>query len=115
MSDTVKDFDLQIDPDALTIGDLEDFEEGVGKPLHEALKPTPVLDEDGNKVFDAKGRPELQVNLSAKALRYLVWIVKRQTDPSFTPDDARKVRVGQLELAAPEPTSESGNESALPA
>jgi hypothetical protein len=89
-------FNLTIDPDNLTIGDMEDFEEGVGKPLSEALKPVPLLDDEGEKVYDEKGRPEMTVSLSAKALRYLVFIVKRHENPDFTPDDARNVRVGQL-------------------
>lgn len=108
MSET---FDLTINPDDLTIGDMEDFEEGVGKPLHEALKPVPATDEDGNKLFDEKGRPEMTVQLSAKSLRYLIWIVKRHSDPSFTAEDARKVKVGQLVIVGDAPLDGQGNDA----
>jgi hypothetical protein len=99
---------LRLDPDALTIGDLEDFEDGVGVPLYEALKPTVVKDEDGNKVLDEKGRPETEVKVSSKALKYLVWIVHRNEVEGFTLEDARKVRVGSLELIGDD--DDSGND-----
>lgn len=101
------DFKLKINPDAMTLGDLEDFEEGVGVPLHEALKPVQERDDEGNKVFDPKGRPVMTVKVSAKSLRYLVWIVKRAEDPEFTPDDARKVKVSELELFSDEDTKDA--------
>lgn len=89
---------LRIDPDDLTIGDLEDFEDFIGTPFNEAFKPRPVVDENGERVFDAKGRPEMSVQVTAKVLRCLVWIVRRKVDPAFTLEDARNVRVSQLEL-----------------
>lgn len=104
-------FAIRLDPDALTIGDLEDFEEGVGETLQEALKPIPVyeLDEDGEPKRDpdtnAKvrkigddGHPEMTAKVSNKALKYLVWILKRAETPGFSLDDARAVRVSTLEL-----------------
>ena len=108
MSDT---FDLTVNPDNLTIGDLEDFEDGVGKSLQEAVKPVPSRDENGDKVFDKDGRPEMEVQLSAKALRYLVFIVKRHSDPNFTAEDAKRVKVGQLVLTDATPDAEGNGES----
>lgn len=100
---------LRLDFDDLTIGDLEDFEEGVGATLDESLKRYPVVDDEGNKVFDAKGRPETEVRLSAKALRHLVWIVKRKEDPAFTAEDARNLKVASLEVVDAGAADDSGN------
>jgi hypothetical protein len=104
---------LRIDPDALTIGDLEDFEDVTGSSLFDAIKPVQVKDEDGNLVRDEKGRPETEVKLSAKALKALIWIMKRAEEPNFTVDDARNVRVSSLEIvdngeSEPEGNGESG-------
>lgn len=106
-------FHLVVDPDEFTIGDLEDFEDAVGVPLGEALKPRPVRDEETGEVVrnPETGRPELEVQVSSKALRHLVWIVKRQTDPDFTAEDARKVKVAALELVSKGDEGGPGNDS----
>lgn len=116
-------FAIRLDPDALTIGDLEDFENGVGATLQEALKPVPVyeLDEDGEPKRDTDtgakirkigedGRPEMTAKVSTTALKHLVWILKRNEDENFTLDDARKVRVSTLELVTAD--AEGNGESA---
>lgn len=92
---------LRVDPDVLTIGDLEDFEDIVGKPLYDVLQPKPVY-ENGKKVLDEKGRPELQTQISTKALKALIFITQRIEKPDFTLDDARRVRVSALELVGAE-------------
>lgn len=92
---------LNIDPDELTIGDLEDFEDVVGKSVDEVIRPVPVLDVDGNRKFDSKGRPEMTTKVPAKALRALVWIIRRKAEPEFTFEDARNIRVTSLVLTAP--------------
>lgn len=102
--------DLELNTDALTLGDLEDFEETVGKTIDEVVKPVPVYDEDGKRVFDEKGRPEMTVKLSTKSLVALVWIVQRQKDQSFTLADARKVRVSSLVINAAPEDPNRGNE-----
>lgn len=87
------------DENQLTIGDLEDFEDAVGKELHEALKPHPVRDENGDVVRNEEtGRPEQEVRVGAKVLKALVWIMKRHEDESFSIEDARKVRVTELDI-----------------
>ena len=91
---------LRIDPDVLTIGDLEDFEDVVGAPLYDVLQPKPVRDSEGKKVLDADGRPELQTQISTKALKALIWITQRIEKPDFSLEDARNVRVSALELVA---------------
>ena len=76
---------LAFDPDALTIGDLEDFEDVVGKPFAEIFRGT---------------GPNGEVEMPAKALKALVWIVRRKEDPSFTLEAARNVRIGAIEIEA---------------
>lgn len=94
---------LVVDPDDFDIGDMEDFEDAVGVPLNEALKPVVVRDPETNEVVRGEdGRPELEVKVSAKALRHLVWILQRKTDPDFTPEQARKVKVSSLEIVTKE-------------
>jgi hypothetical protein len=105
MAETVA---LRIDPDILTIGDLEDFEDTVGVALYDVLQPKPVIGPDGKKVLDEKGRPEMQTQISTKALKALIWITQRIDKPEFTLDDARRVRVSELELVGVD--DESGND-----
>jgi hypothetical protein len=93
---------LRIDPDILTIGDLEDFEDVVGAPLYDVLQPKPVRDAEGKKVLDDDGRPELETQIPTKALKALIWITQRVEKPEFTLQDARNVRVSALELVAPD-------------
>lgn len=106
---------LVVNPDDFTIGDLEDFEDAVGVPMNEALKPVPVRDPETNEVVRGEnGRPELEVKVSAKALRHLIWILHRRDNPDFTPEDARAIKVSSLEVIAedePDPgNDDSGSE-----
>jgi hypothetical protein len=98
---------LVIDPDKMTLGDMEDFEDFVGKSLDEAVKETPVRDESGALVLDEKGRPVLETKVTAKTIRCLVWIIRRKTDPEFTLEDARNVFVSQLEMVTPDATPDA--------
>ncbi len=100
---------LAVDEGALTLGDLEDFEEFFGKPLQEAVKPVPVLDEDGSKTFDEKGRPVTQVTVSSKALVGLVWITQRHVREGFTLADARGVRIADIHYTAAPDAESTGN------
>lgn len=75
---------LRVDPDELTIGDLEDFEEAAGVAFEDAFVAGP----DGN------------VKPSLKAIKAIVWVVKRQSDPGFTLDDARNVKLVELEIGS---------------
>lgn len=100
--------EFTFDPDSMEFGDLEDFEDYVGRPFDEAFAPRPVVDADGNRVFDAKGRPEMAVRMSAKAQTCLVWLVGRKTDPGFSIEDARRTKVTSLVLASP-PERDRGN------
>lgn len=85
---------IHIDPDDLTLGELEDFEDLVGRPLDEVLA-------DAGK----DGKPRI----SAKVLKAFVLIAGRRTNPDMTEADARAVRVSQLELGTkPDPTGSAG-------
>lgn len=88
---------MKLDANALTVGDLEDFEDFVGKPLDEAVVEKPLRDEvTGKRLTDDAGKPLSEIKIGAKALVALVWLVKRQDIPGFTIDDARKVKVSSL-------------------
>ncbi|MEU9975088.1 hypothetical protein [Streptomyces sp. NPDC051014] len=102
MTATPKTIALRIDPDVLTIGDLEDFEDVVGAAIYDVLSPRPVIGPDGKKVLDEKGRPELETKIPTKALKALIWISQRAENPSFSLEDARNVRVSALELVGAE-------------
>ncbi|MBT2541941.1 hypothetical protein J7E99_14810 [Streptomyces sp. ISL-44] len=102
MSTTNETISLRVDPDVLTIGDLEDFEEVVGAAIYDVLSPRPVIGPDGKKVLDEKGRPELETKIPTKALKALIWITQRAEKPGFSLDDARNVRVSALELVGAE-------------
>lgn len=82
---------INIDPDKLTIGDLEDFEEEVGESFQQAFAGGPS-------------------GVSTKALKAIVWIVSRQGNPDFTLDDARNVRIADFSFAEPvtDPTPAAG-------
>ena len=101
---------LAIDQDTLTIGDLEDFEDAVGVSFQRALTPRPVYGPDGKRVLDEKGRPVSEADVTAKALKALVWIVKRKEVPAFTLDDARQVPVSALQMSGEiDEAADSGN------
>lgn len=88
--------------DALTLGDLEDFEEYVGISLQDAMAEKPVIDPDtGKPKRDERGRLEKEVQLSTKALIGIVWVVKRHERAEMTLADARNIRVSELEVVSP--------------
>jgi len=79
---------LDLDPDNLTLGDMEDFEAVAGRGLTEAME-------------DYKAG-----TISMKEVVGLVWICGRAANPAFTLDDARRLKVTDLEVevAEPDPT-----------
>lgn len=80
--------------DDLTLGELEEFEDHMGAPLD-------------------------LINLdSAKALRFLVWIVCRKGNPGFTLQKAGEIKIVDLMLPedeedAPEDPHEAAGEAAV--
>ncbi|BEP14816.1 hypothetical protein acdb102_31270 [Acidothermaceae bacterium B102] len=94
---------LTVNYDDMTIGDLEDFEQLTGSTWEEAFAPKLVLDEQGNKVFDDKGRPVKSAHVSATVLKVLVYISERRDHPDFTIDDARNTKIREIEFVEGEP------------
>lgn len=73
---------VMIDPDQLTLGEVEDFEQAAGQSIGTIL---------GGQ-------------LNGKALVALVWVMKRRDNAAYTLEDARKVRLGQFSrTSAPDP------------
>jgi hypothetical protein len=97
---------LNLNPEDLSLGDLEDFENITGKSLQDALVAKPVLDENGKQVKDAKGRPLREAQLSITVIKALVYLTKRRDNPAFTLDDARNVKVTELNFTE---ADEAGN------
>lgn len=60
----------------LTLGDIEDFEAASGVPMS-------TLKDGGTLPF--------------RAVVALVWVIRRQDQPDFTLDDARRLRMADLE------------------
>lgn len=77
---------LNVNVDDLTLGEVDDFEEASGLSIV-----------DVSKLLKGK-KP-----LPAKALIALVWITKRRADESYTLEQARSVKVSELETE-PRPT-----------
>jgi hypothetical protein len=73
---------LAFDPDDLTIGEMEQFEDVVGQTMTSALSDPS--------------------NMSAKALKAIVWIVNRRTNPEYTLEDAASVKVSSLDVSSVE-------------
>lgn len=87
------------DENKLTLGDLEDFEDYVGQPLHVALKRIPVRDDEtGEVVKDEKGRPKMTVSVPMKVLTAMTYISRRHENPDYTIADARAEKVSELEI-----------------
>lgn len=89
---------LNFDPNDLTIGDLEDFEDLTGSTFEEAFKAVPVRDDEGNIEKDSKGKPVKAMKVAAKTLKALVFIIYRKDDPDFTVEMARNVKITALNM-----------------
>lgn len=70
---------ISMDPNDWEIGEIIDWEEATGVPISE---------------FRAGG-------LSGKALQVTVWIALRRENPDFTLEEARKLKLRELEFASP--------------
>lgn len=67
---------LTIDIEGLTLGEIEEFEEASGSSISAV----------------AKGEG------TAKAIVALVWVVKKRENPEFTMDDARAMKLSDVDL-----------------
>lgn len=74
---------VRIDPAKFTLNELEQLEDIIGKPT--------------SSIF---GSPD---GVSAKALKAVVYIVKRREDPGFTMEQAGELGMVDLDIAGDEP------------
>ena len=97
---------LRFSVDSLTVGDLEDIEELTGMAFDEIMEML-TRGEVG------KGG---RIGLPLKVLKALVFVIYRAGDPAFTIDDARKVKVSELEvvLSEPDPTGPAAGGTSSP-
>lgn len=101
---------IRFDPEDLTLGELDEFEEATGRPLDEVMNEQPVVGADGKPVRDKRGRPLTQVRMTMKEVIALMWLIRRRDQPGFTLDDARKLRVADLnELELVQASDPKGN------
>lgn len=78
-----------VDPVELDLGDLDDFEEVAGVALLEVYE----------KIRVSGGVAELRV----KSLIALVWVCARRVDPTFTLEQARRVKPDDIVFDLPDP------------
>lgn len=83
---TTNDEHLTFDFDDLTVDEIEAIEDALDAPLDLAFAP-------GQR----KG----------KALRVMAWVIRRRTDPTFTLEQAGKLKISASE-AAPNPFGNGG-------
>lgn len=83
---------LEINPDSLTLDDLEEFQAITGQTFDEA--------------FQANGNGTAKV--SATAMKAIVFLIKRQTDLTYTLADAGKTRLSELRFATEEDPTDAG-------
>ena len=94
---------LRFSVDSLTVGDLEDIEEITGLSFDE------IMDMLTSDKVGENGK----IGLPLKVLKALVFVIYRAGDSEFTIEDARKVKVSELEvvLSEPDPTEPAGDEA----
>lgn len=80
---------LTVDLNDLTLGELADFEDAAGADAVDQL------------IGASKTGKGEQPRMSAKTMVALVWIMQRRTDPSFTLEQARAVKVTELAVDTP--------------
>lgn len=76
---------IRFDLEDLTVGETVEFEEIAGVPLSE---------------FAPKDSGNGEVAVSAKALLAMVYISRKRSNPAFTLDDARDVKVSDLDFGS---------------
>lgn len=91
MTEAAESAPLRFSVERITVGDMEDLEEITGLSFGELLDALGSADNGGT------------LNIPIKVLKALVYVIYRQENPDFTLDDARKVRVTELELVLEEP------------
>ena len=96
---------LDIKEDELEVRDLVDFKKLTGVKWEKAFKAVPVIGDDDKPVMK-DGEVVKTVEVEPEYLHALVFITQRRLDPSFTIEDAGRVKVASIawETAAENPT-----------
>jgi hypothetical protein len=109
-----KQIRFEVDPDQLTLGDLEDFADATGIEFDEARRYVPLIDpETGVQRLSETGKPMFRLKMSARCMTALVWIIERRSNPALTLEQVRSdVTIGDLVFAsdpaaAPDPPGAS--------
>lgn len=90
---------IVLDPEAVTLGDLEDFEEAAGQEL--------------DRVLDSVNADGTVQQMRMKTVLALVWVFGRKSDPSLTMEKVRALPMSKLEsfefevVGEPDPTTGS--------
>lgn len=93
---------LQFDPDAWTLGDMESFEDLTGLTIQEAFTEATVKNSASEPELDNRGRPVKRIRMSAKVMVAVVFIEKRRQDGAFTLDQARETKISEFVLTSGE-------------
>ncbi len=103
---------IVMNPEDLTLGDMELFEEATGQDLFETLKAVPDVDpETGMPIPDPAnpGRPLMTVKVNTKALLGLIYVVLKKDQPDITIEEVKKLKISdfdfQLEVPKENPTA----------
>lgn len=94
---------ISLDIDALTLGDLELFEDACGGDLMTALTPEVVRDPKTGKPVpdpdDPKHRPLMAVKMTAKTMLGLVYVSLKREDPDMTVAQVRAMPLNELDFS----------------
>jgi len=105
---------INISEDAMTLGDLELFEDITGKSFSESLKKVRDIDPaTGLQKIDpdpaAKGAGMWTYEMSMKGLAAIIYVHLRKEDPNVTLEEVKSMRLSDFEMTGGEenPTQES--------
>ena len=82
------DDSVVIDLDALTLADLEELEDRFGKSAGELMR-----------------------EMRTSTLRFLVYLSKRRSDPTYTYEDTASLTMSQVRMGEVDPTDGGGSKS----
>lgn len=79
---------ITVDLDVITLGEFEEMEEYFGK-----------------------GSSELMREMRTSTLRFLAYLMKRRSDPTYTYEDTAKLTMSQVRMGEVDPTDGGGSKS----
>lgn len=92
---------LEINPETMTLRDIEDMEAATGRPIGEFLAR-----------FEGRQAGEVRLtDFPAKMLTAMVWVFGRKTEPTLTLEEARDTALVELDFSLP-PEGAGGTERA---